>query len=208
MSDGKVDNIILLLNMFTNRKRVTCKSIMDVLDISKRTVYRYIKTLRLLGLPIVWSDRYQYYILSSPPKFRLTDGYRVDEIVLILYGLLNMYEQTGESYQKNIDLLIKKIISSQKFYAEELAQVIRKSIPDNGNNGDLAKALNWVLVTSANILGKTVSVEVVGNSDESSVRRIDNSTIEFNDRWQIAGNHSGQKIAISIDDIISIKILS
>lgn len=206
MKSGKVDNILLLFNMFANRKRVTHKSIMEILSVSRRTVFRYINTLKLIGLPISWSNQYQCYRLSSPHVLKMSESYRVDEIGLIIYGLLSINEQVGKSYQNHIDILVKKIVSSQRFCAEDLVHIIRKSIPNKKHSDDLSKVLNWILITSADILDKEVAVEVTDNPDDPIV--IYNSTIKFDKDWQIVGQNSGKEVAITTDDIISVKILS
>ncbi len=48
----KFDSLIIILNKIDSKEKVTADSLGQELEVSKRTVYRYITTLTTAGFPI------------------------------------------------------------------------------------------------------------------------------------------------------------
>ena len=57
----KFDALNTILNRLDNRETVTVNSLMNDLEISERTAYRYIQTLQVSGYPISYDRRKNTY---------------------------------------------------------------------------------------------------------------------------------------------------
>ncbi len=66
----KLKNIIKLLRLLQEKKTVSLRTIMEVCNISERTVYRYIKNLNDANVPVYYdSRRGGYRIKNSEQSF-------------------------------------------------------------------------------------------------------------------------------------------
>ncbi len=61
----KFDSLITILNKIDSKERVTADSLADELEISKRTVYRYITTLTTAGFPIDFDKTNKTYVFTD-----------------------------------------------------------------------------------------------------------------------------------------------
>jgi hypothetical protein len=64
----KFDSLITILKKLDQRETVTVHSLMNDLEISERTTYRYILTLETAGFPIIYDRKKQSYIFSDNYK--------------------------------------------------------------------------------------------------------------------------------------------
>ncbi|MEK7333449.1 MAG: HTH domain-containing protein, partial [Nitrospirota bacterium] len=65
----KFDSLITILRKLDSREKVTVHSLMDELEISERSAYRYIQTLQVAGFPITFDRKKESYIFSE--RFKL-----------------------------------------------------------------------------------------------------------------------------------------
>ena len=66
----KFDSLITILRKLDGREQVTVNSLMDDLEISQRTTFRYIQTLQIAGYPIVFDRRKNSYAFSEGYSLR------------------------------------------------------------------------------------------------------------------------------------------
>lgn len=61
----KFDSLIMVLNKLDKGEHVTVQSLMDDLEMSERTVHRYLKTLQVAGFPIGYDRNRQTYAFDT-----------------------------------------------------------------------------------------------------------------------------------------------
>lgn len=61
----KFDSLMIILNKLDAGQKVTCQSLMDDLEISARSVYRYITTLQIVKFPIDYDRKKGTYTFSE-----------------------------------------------------------------------------------------------------------------------------------------------
>ncbi|MEK6651480.1 MAG: HTH domain-containing protein [Nitrospirota bacterium] len=66
----KFDSLIIILRKLDSREQVTVNSLMDDLEISQRTTFRYIQTLQIAGYPIVFDRKKNSYAFSEGYSLR------------------------------------------------------------------------------------------------------------------------------------------
>jgi predicted DNA-binding transcriptional regulator YafY len=104
---NRFDRITSILIQLQSKKLVTAREIADRFEVSNRTIYRDIQTLRLAGVPIGEEDGKGYF---------LVDGYRLPPVMftpeeakglVIIQKMLNYH--TEDSLRKNFDSALLKI---------------------------------------------------------------------------------------------------
>lgn len=66
----KFDSLIIILNKLDSGEAVTVHSLMDELEVSERTVHRYINTLRVAGFPIIYNWARESYSFDEGYSLR------------------------------------------------------------------------------------------------------------------------------------------
>ncbi|KAF0144634.1 MAG: regulatory protein DeoR [Nitrospirae bacterium] len=66
----KFDSLITILRKLDGREPVTVNSLMDDLEISQRTTFRYIQTLQVAGYPIIYERKKNSYAFSEGYSLR------------------------------------------------------------------------------------------------------------------------------------------
>ncbi|MBI4687646.1 MAG: HTH domain-containing protein [Nitrospirae bacterium] len=61
----KFDSLITILNKIDGKEKVTSKTLMNDLEVSERTAYRYIQTLQVAGFPLVYDRQKDSYVFSE-----------------------------------------------------------------------------------------------------------------------------------------------
>ncbi|HOD75046.1 MAG TPA: HTH domain-containing protein, partial [Syntrophorhabdaceae bacterium] len=61
----KFDSLLIILNRIDSGKRVTADSLMEELEVSKRTVHRYITTLQTANFPIEYDRERRTYAFTG-----------------------------------------------------------------------------------------------------------------------------------------------
>jgi predicted DNA-binding transcriptional regulator YafY len=64
MSD-KFNALWIILNKLDQKEKVTARSLMEVLEVSERSVYRYITTLQVAGFPVDYDRGMNSYVFSE-----------------------------------------------------------------------------------------------------------------------------------------------
>lgn len=106
---NRLDRITSILIQLQSKKMITAKEMADRFEVSNRTIYRDISTLRNAGVPIGEEEGKGYFIV---------DGYRLPPVALtqeeanalIAVGKILQYH-TEESLQKSYDSVLFKIKS-------------------------------------------------------------------------------------------------
>lgn len=103
----KFDSLISILKKLDQREKVTVQSLMNDLEYSERTVYRYIQTLQKAGFPIRYSRETQSYVFFE--DFSLGKPNLTVEETLALALSKNLLKSFGETMEKSIDTIQKKL---------------------------------------------------------------------------------------------------
>ncbi|MFZ2801725.1 MAG: HTH domain-containing protein [Syntrophorhabdus sp.] len=64
MSD-KFNALWIILNKLDQKEKVTARSLMEDLEVSERSVYRYITTLQVAGFPVDYDRGMNSYVFSG-----------------------------------------------------------------------------------------------------------------------------------------------
>lgn len=76
----KFDSLIMILNKLDGGEVVTVESLVNDLEMSRRTIYRYIETLRIAGFPINFNRKEERYTFDHGYRLR-KPNLTIDEIL-------------------------------------------------------------------------------------------------------------------------------
>ena len=181
---NRIDRLIAVLTTLQSKRFVTADFIADKYEISIRTVYRDLKALGEIGVPIAFEDNKGYSILQSffLPPISLTSE---EANALILVSSLSE-KFTDKTTNKHIESALSKIKavlrSTDKSSADELQSQIKiYNPPTEQKHGDYLTEIQNAII-SKNIL----QVEYTNNNAEKSQREIEPIGLTFySNQWHL-----------------------
>lgn len=103
----KFDSLITLLNILDSRGQVTVSSLMNDLEVSERTIYRYLETLQIAGFPIHYDRQKNSYVFSENYSLRKPNLSLEETLALALSK--KFLKSFGETMEKSINTIEKKL---------------------------------------------------------------------------------------------------
>jgi predicted DNA-binding transcriptional regulator YafY len=181
---NRIDRLVAILTTLQSRKFVTAKFIADKYEISERTVYRDLKALGEIGVPIDFEANKGYSILQGffLPPISLTSE-EANALVLITTLSDKFADKTT---RKNIENAIGKIKSvlrkTDKDNADFLQSQIRIYKPPTETNSP-----DYLTTIQKSITNKQILyIEYTNNNSEKSQREIEPIGLTFySNQWHL-----------------------
>ena len=104
----RLARMLKIMVLIKARRRLNRKDLAEECEVSVRTIQRDINSLNYAGVPIFWSDGYEITPDFFLPPMNLTLG----EVVPLAIAAMASCEGKGESYQRNVESALSKIIAS------------------------------------------------------------------------------------------------
>ncbi|NJD56710.1 MAG: HTH domain-containing protein, partial [Nitrospirae bacterium] len=123
----KFDSLIMILNRIDSGGPVTVHSLMDGLEISDRTVYRYLQTLQVAGYPIVYDRQKESYVFAD--NFRLRKPNLSVEEQLAFALARNLLGSFGAGMQKSLVSIEDKLSSAKTDLPRHIVLTADKPTP-------------------------------------------------------------------------------
>jgi predicted DNA-binding transcriptional regulator YafY len=198
----KFDSLITILKKLDQRETVTVHSLMNDLEISERTAYRYILTLQTAGFPITFDRKKESYIFSE--KYSLGKPNLTVEETLALSLSKNFLKSFGETMEKSIETIEKKL-SLKKTSVPKHIIVGLEGIPPSV--GAHLEAIHRAISSYKRIEIQYKTLY----SEEETTRRIDPYFLFYVEGlWHLRGYcHLREELrTFALDRIVSLKTLS
>jgi len=183
---NRMDRLLGILTLLQSKKFVPAEKIADKYDISIRTVYRDVKALSELGIPVSFEAPKGYFIVQGyflPPVSFSTEEANA---LLLIEALVNGF--TDKSIQQHYTTALDKIKSvlrgPQKERLELLNEKIRLQKPAcfNLNFEHLPVLQNAIACTSI------IEIEYKNNKEEISKRKVEPiGLIFYAFNWHVIG---------------------
>ncbi len=165
----KFQYMIKILMMLLSRKKVTAREIANKLEISIRSVYRYVDELNICGIPVD-VERGRYGGLSIADTFKLPSGYFTREEYAAAINAIEA--MTAQIDDENLASALEKLLRQRR--NERREYVCGNIIVDGGSWGDVNKFADKMKICerAANECA-SLSIEYISRNGESSKRVID-----------------------------------
>lgn len=197
----KFDSLIATLNKIDSGETVTVQSLIDALEISERTAYRYIQTLQVAGFPIHYDREKNSYVFTEGYSLRKPD-LSVEETLAFALAK-KMLRGFGEGIEKSFNKIEEKLSIKKTDPPEHI--VLKGNLPST-------KVGNY-LQTVHNAIVNFQKIELQYKTlyaDKESTRMVDPYYLFNQDGlWHLRGYcHLREDFrTFALDRIISLRLL-
>ncbi|HEX5025974.1 MAG TPA: HTH domain-containing protein, partial [Agriterribacter sp.] len=168
---NRVDRLMGILTLLQSKKFVTAERIAEKYSISIRTVYRDVKALSEIGIPVSFETGRGYFIVQGyflPPVSFTNDEANA---LILIESMVNRFSDL--SIQKHYETALTKVKSvlrgNQKDQVEQLqSQIKTLQCSFGGNNFAYLSGIQHA-IASRTIL----TIEYQNNKDEVSAREVE-----------------------------------
>ena len=133
---NRIDRLMAIVTTLQSRKFVSAESISEKFEISIRTVYRDIKALGELGIPVSFENQKGYFVV--PGYFLPPVAFSIEEANALLLMETVTMGFADKSIRKHYSTALNKVKSvmrtSQKEKMELLTDNIKLQVPQRLNN--------------------------------------------------------------------------
>ena len=181
---NRVDRLMNILLTLQSKKFVTTKTFSEKYKLSERTIYRDLKALNEIGVPIYFEPNKGYGLLEGyflPP---LTFTIEEANSLLLLQTLADKF--TDQSIRQKSNSALEKIKAILKFNDwkkyEEISSKLEVYIPDDIDNKSefLAKIQNAIIEKSI------LKISYVDNNNKITLREIEPlGLIFYTNQWHL-----------------------
>lgn len=181
---NRIDRLMAILTTLQSKKYVTAEFIANKYEISIRTVYRDIRALGEIGVPIAFENQKGYSILQG---YFLSPVSLTSEEANALILLLSLSEKFADkTTKKNADNALTKIKSVLKKTERDKADYLHSQIriynpPSFVSNGDHLTSIQEAIVNK-----HILEIEYKNNNGERSKREIEPIGLTFySNQWHL-----------------------
>ena len=197
----KFDSLITILRKLDSREKVTVHSLMDDLEISERSAYRYIQTLQVAGFPITFDRKKESYIFSE--RFKLGKPDITVEETLALSLAKRLLGNFGTGMEKSLNSIEEKLSVKEPVLPQHIVLKAEKLSPIvEGYLGTIYQAIR-------NFQRIKLTYQSLYSNEETE-RKVDPYYLFFQDDfWHLRGYcHLRDDLrTFALDRIVSLKVL-
>lgn len=181
---NRIDRLIAMLTTLQSKRYVTADFIADKYEISIRTVYRDLKALGEIGVPIAFEDGRGYSILQGfflPPV--LLSSEEANALILISSLSEKFADKTTKKHIENALNKIKAVLrTADKGKADNLQSQIKiYNPPTNKEPADFLTDIQNAITNKTEL-----EIEYVNNNSEQSKRKIEPIGLTFySNQWHL-----------------------
>ncbi|MBS1779911.1 MAG: WYL domain-containing protein [Bacteroidetes bacterium] len=180
---NRVDRLVAILTTIQSKRFVTLEYIADKYQISERTVYRDIKALGEIGVPVSFENNKGY---SIPKEYFLPPVTLTSEEANALILVAKLSERyTDRTIQKNVANALDKIKSVLRTVEKEKAHQLEDRI--GVFTAANAETKDYLTEIQNSILNRQIlDIEYVNNNEEKSSRLVEPIGLKFySNQWHL-----------------------
>ncbi len=168
---NRIDRLMAIVTTLQSRKFVSAESISEKFEISIRTVYRDIKALGELGIPVSFENQKGYFVV--PGYFLPPVAFSIEEANALLLMETVTMGFADKSIRKHYSSALNKVKSvlrtSQKEKMDLLTDNIKLQVPQRLNNDFEYLSTIQNAIISRHIL----DIQYLNNKEETSRRQVE-----------------------------------
>ncbi|WP_299673025.1 WYL domain-containing protein [uncultured Polaribacter sp.] len=181
---NRIDRLIAILTTLQSKRNITAKFIADKYEISERTVYRDLKALGEIGVPINFENDKGYSILQGffLPPISLTNE---EANSLILISKLSE-KFTDKTTKVHIENAIAKITASLRTDKKEKASFLQSQIKVYIPPNTLEVSGYLTELQNAIVTKQILQITYTNNKEVKSIREIEPIGLTFySNQWHL-----------------------
>lgn len=181
---NRIDRLVGILTTLQSRRYTTAEFIAEKYEISTRTVYRDIKALGEIGVPISFELHKGYHVMQGYflPPVSLTSE---EANALILATALSQ-KFSDTSTKKSVDTALEKIKAVLKHSDKEKADYLHSNIRVYNPPESIEKSDYLSIIQDAIVNKKVLNITYTNNKAEQSQREIEPIGLTFySNQWHM-----------------------
>ena len=183
---NRIDRLLGILTLLQSKKFVPAEKIADKFDISIRTVYRDIKALGELGIPVSFEAPRGYFVVQGyflPPV-----SFSSEEANALLLTESLVYGFADKSIQKHYSAALNKVKAVLRSAQKEKLDVLDDSIKMQ-MHPNLTLNVEYLSLLQTSIAGKTIlEIEYKDNKEQVTKRQLEPiGLIFYAFNWHLIG---------------------
>ncbi len=201
----KSENLVLLISLLTNRRSTSIETIARECNISKRTAFRYMRSLEAAGYPVYYDQEFSGYRLANRSA-KVQQFTQVEAALLII--ALGMIEGVLTSDSLSIVQRIRvKLEASIPYFEQKNLGLHLDSQLFRANNGQIRDQVILSLIELAKRMGKRLRlVHSDVNSTATRISEID-PNLRFERGWLIENRDAEREPAsIPVSSILDLEM--
>jgi predicted DNA-binding transcriptional regulator YafY len=198
----KFDSLMIILNKLDRNELVTVHSLMDELEISERSVHRYLQTLQVAGFPIHFDKKKGSYCFVEGYSLK-RPNFSVEEVLAFALAK-DALKNFGIDMEESLDSLEEKLAIKQPSTPGQI--ILKPQKPSAVIEGYLGKIYKAI----TNFQRIEITYKALYSNEESK-RKLDPYYIFFpNGFWTLRAYCHLRKAlrTFAFDRIISLKVLN
>lgn len=180
---NRVDRLMAIVTTLQSRKYVPLQFLADKYGISTRTVYRDIRALHEIGIPIMFEDQKGYSVMQGfflpPISLSLEEA---NALILISSLAQKFGDKSAQKHVDNAMVKIKSVLRhSDREQLDSLSSNIRVYAPESEDKLDILTNIQQAILEK-----KILNIEYTNNSGLGSKRDIEPIGFTFyNYQWHL-----------------------
>ncbi len=203
---SKSENLVLLISLLTNRRSTNIETIVRECNISRRTAFRYIRSLESAGYPVYYDEDFSGYRLANRTA-KVQQFTQVEAALLII--ALGMIEGALTTESLSIIQRIRVKLEASIPYSEQRKLGLHlDSQLFRANNGQIRDQVLLSLIDLAKRMGRKLRlVHSERNSTNTRISEID-PNLRFERGWLIEDRGGAtEPTSIPVSSILDLEMI-
>ena len=203
---GKLNKVLLLINLLNHRHHVTLETITKTLKIPDRTAYRYLNEISEANIPVYFDRELHAYRLTKQVG-KGVDGLEVEEALLMVVALKALAGRLNSEYKEVIVQLIDRLVGHQSFPVEEILHTFEHQIESITDVDDCSDLVSRILINAAIVCKRKVRLVTEDADSNPTHVDVENPSLWFNKNWQLVGSANSDDTRATISEIKKVSVL-
>jgi predicted DNA-binding transcriptional regulator YafY len=186
---GKLDKLLLILNLLHNRPYVTIDSIRRECHVSERTAYRYVRSLSSARFPVHFDSEVKGYRLIQ--RGGLISHLASDEAAMILFGLVMLESSLGQSHLDPVRRARTKLEAKLSADLQEIITAGKELLFDSTTPEIVREHLIMSLVRLADVEQRSLRLDFKQDHSGETPVVIQTPRLVFDNEWMISPKRAG-----------------
>lgn len=202
---SKLHKLIQILNLLYHRRSVTIEKIREFCRVSERTAYRYIRALSEANVPVFYDSKRSGYRINESRTIDF-GGWIPSEVALIVASLQYLADNLDDDYRKDIENLLKRIVTQQSLPFERFWQAWKESLESSKDPNELQRILTSTLINFAVNQNREVNLKLSDHEDNGQLT-IKEPVLRFSGNWVVSDAQRLETRAVPVAEVDSAKVL-
>ncbi len=201
----KLDNLLLILHLFFNRRSVALADIVRECNISERTGFRYLHSLEVAGFPLYYDqDCKGYRLISKGGAMAHLTPAELSAVYLGIDILESAISPTPLDVFRRVKLKLGSFMT--KPVQEGLSSLMR-SASESGDFSQLREQLIISFLKSVQHEHQRIRLHHTNGKDGIVTTELTEPSLQFEREWKLKSDFDLKQPAIKLGDIVDFELI-